>query len=262
MMPDWQDILVVGSPGRLARAFVWRWPAARRAGRADFDITNRLATMAAIGELKPKLVVNCAALTDMARCDQEPDLAWAVNVRGVRNLAEACREVGATLVHFSSDYALSPPNEYGWTKRASESLAHLTIRAKIYDGSHWAWAALLAGRVIKMLTTEFLNPISITGVAAITEELIAQGQRGVVAVGTRERLSFWQVGRIWAEVLGADAELVQPLSRLEGASARLAEMFLDPSPLAAAGIAVPELWDDASLHQRVYFSNLGKEGSA
>lgn len=245
---DQQSVLIVGYPGRLARGFATVWPDARRVGRADFDITNRSATIQAISDLQPRVVVNCAALTDVPRCEREPELAWAVNVRGVRHLAEACRLIGATFVHFSSDYALNPVNEYAWTKRASESLADLTIRAKIYDETHWAWAALQAGRSLKMLTTEFLNPITTTGAARITEVLLTKAWHGLVEVGTKERLTFWRVGCIWAKVLGADVSLVEAVEQIDSPVRRPAEMFLNPQPLEAAGIAILSLEDDARQH--------------
>jgi dTDP-4-dehydrorhamnose reductase len=254
-----RDTVIVGYPGRLARAFATQWPEARHVGRTDFDIMDRSSTVQSIVDLQPKLVINCAALTDIARCEREPDLAWAVNVRGVRHLAEACRRVDATLVHFSSDYALDPVNEYGWTKRASESLAHLTIRAKIYDGSHWAWVALRQGQPIRMLMTEFLNPISISSVTSITEQILLHQLRGLVAVGTLERLSFWQVGRVWAEALDVDPDLVQPIDSMEFSFPRLNEMFLDTTPLMAIGISMPRLFEDALQHRKWYFSLVGNE---
>lgn len=241
--------LIVGYPGRLATAFSRQWPLARRIGRANCDITDRRATLQAINDLQPRLVVNCAAITDMTRCEAEPDLAWAVNVRGVRNLAEACKHVGARLAHFSSDYALDPVNEYAWTKRASEALADLTVRAKIYDVSHWAWVSLREGQSVRMLTTEHLNPISVYGLALMVEELFCHGLQGLIAAGSRDRLSFYQVARIWATVLGADPGLIEPVERLESASPRLAEMFLDIGPLLTAGVHVPTLAEDAHRYK-------------
>lgn len=242
---DQRTVLIVGYPGRLARGFMTVWPLARHVGRSDFDITNHSATFQAIENLQSRIVVNCAALTDVLHCEREPDLAWAVNVRGVRNLAEACARLGAMFVHFSSDYALHPVNEYAWTKRASESLADLTIRAKIYDETHWAWTTLLAGRSLKMLTTEYLNPITTTGAARITESLLRQQWRGLVEMGTKDRLNFWQVGCAWAEVLGANTSLVEAVQQIDSPVARPGDMFMDTTSLSAAGIHVPSLLEDA-----------------
>ena len=101
------ETLILGYPGRLARAFAWLWPQASRAGRADFDITDRAAVLKAITERAPRRVINCAALTDLARCEREPRLAWAVNVQGVRYLAEACQAAGAVLVRTGAPSAAS-----------------------------------------------------------------------------------------------------------------------------------------------------------
>jgi len=238
----------VGYPGRLANAIAQRWPQALRVGRAVFDITDRSRVLDTINQLRPVVVVNCAALTDMKRCEQEQQLAWAVNVIGVRNLAEACQRIGAFFVQISSDYALKPVNEYAWTKRASEAFADLTIRAKLYDHSHWAWDSLMHGSSVKLLTTEFLNPISTTTLALTIEHLLKRGTRGLVAVGTRERLSFWEVGRVWAHALRVNPDLVEAVEQIESTLPRLVDMYLDPVPLAAISIPVFSLEEDAALH--------------
>jgi len=243
-----EDTLIVGYPGRLAKAFVQRWPKAKRVMHAELDITDRSAVLLTIAKHQPKLVINCAALTDMDRCEKKPDLAWSINVRGVRNLAEGCRRSRAILVHFSSDYALEPINEYAWTKRASENIADLTIRAKIYDESHWAWKNLRNGKKIKLLTNEFLNPISTSGLSFIVEELLQQKLRGLFGVGTADRLSFWQVGNIWADVLGVQHDLVEPIENLESSMPRPDNMYINTQVLRELGFNIPTLIDDAQTH--------------
>jgi dTDP-4-dehydrorhamnose reductase len=247
---DAPSTLIVGYPGRLARAFSRRWPHASTAGRTDFDITDQRATRAAIARHAVRLIINCAAMTDMARCQREPHAAWLVNVDGVRHLAEAARAVGAVLVHFGSDYAVSPVNEYGWTKRASEGLADLTVRAKIYDHTHWAWQALANGRPVSLLRTAFLNPISTDGVAIATEALLEGGARGLVTVGTFRRLTFVDVGIMWARLLGADRGLISEVDALPDDVPRPRDMFLDPADMRRFGIGVPDLADDSARHLR------------
>lgn len=249
-MPDANspDTLIVGYPGRLARAFAWLWPAARRLNRRDLDICARKTVLSTLIPLRPKLVINCAAMTDMRRCEDEPDLAWDVNVRGVRNIAEACAATGAFLVHFSSDYAIAPVNEYGWTKRASEGLADLTVRAKIFDETHWALRALRAGQQVEMLTNEFLNPISTTGSATLTAELLMKKARGLISAGTKERLSFYQVGCVWAQALGVKTDRVIQIDQLPDAGQRLQDMYMDTQALAQFGIRIPTLLDDTRAH--------------
>ncbi|MFZ5769723.1 MAG: SDR family oxidoreductase [Bacillota bacterium] len=101
-------VVVTGAAGMLGRDMVAEF---QRRGhdvialdRARLDITDLRAVREAIGSLKPDLVVNCAAYTDVDRAESEPDVAMAVNGLGPRNLALACEAQGATLMHISTDY--------------------------------------------------------------------------------------------------------------------------------------------------------------
>lgn len=249
---DPRRIMIIGFPGRLASAFSHYWRDAMAVSHKDLDITDYNAVLSMLTDLKPKIVVNCAALTNMQICEHNPSLAWSVNVEGVRYLASVCHNIGTFLVHFSSDYALAPVNEYARTKRASEAFADLTIRAKLYDHTHWAWKALCDHRPIQMLTTEFLNPISTSSLVRIIERLLVLNVRGIVSVGTKERLSFWQVGCIWAQALNADVNLVEPIDHLTSPWPRLNEMFLDTKQLIEMNITVPTLMEDAAKHVSLY----------
>src|SRR5208283_5368572 len=70
--------------------------------RADGDITDAQAILAALEKVRPDLVVHPAGIPDLDLCDANPDLAFQVNVHGTRNVAEAARSVGAGLVHIST----------------------------------------------------------------------------------------------------------------------------------------------------------------
>ena len=59
---------------------------------------------AVVERVRPDAVINCAAYNFVDRAEDEADAAFAVNVRGVRELAEVCRDLGCVLVHFSTDY--------------------------------------------------------------------------------------------------------------------------------------------------------------
>ena len=68
------------------------------------DITDKQNTIDFICDAKPDIVINSAAYTDVDGCEENQDLAYAVNGDGVRNLALACKEVDCALVHISTDY--------------------------------------------------------------------------------------------------------------------------------------------------------------
>ena len=102
-------ILVTGADGQLGREL--QRLAARRAphndylftGAAQLDITDREAVRRAVGELRPGVVVNCAAYTDVERAETDPDAADRVNRLAPGYLAEAAEAAGALLIHISTD---------------------------------------------------------------------------------------------------------------------------------------------------------------
>ena len=253
------DTLIVGRYGRLGSAFGYLLPRAKGIDKDDVDIGDIDSVSRAIERARPNLVINCAAITDLALCERDPVGTRRVNVEGVANLASVSKAAGATLVHFSSDYACDPVNEYARGKLDSEKYADLTIRAKIYDGSHWAWKALLSGRPIRMTTKEFSNPISTTSVATLLPVLLQMNLRGMVPLGTKERLSFFQVGQAWASALGASLDLVEPSGPIESQYARPTDTFMPVHDLVNAGIEVPLLAADALSHRR-HFVNYEKDG--
>src|SRR3989338_4213553 len=129
-------ILILGSKGslgaQLAKIFakgneVLGWD------RSEVDITDRELIQKKIGEIKPELVINAAAYNAVDKCeddDEEYELAKKINIDGPKFLAEICLKIGATLVHYSTDYVFDgkkksgyketdepkPINRYGKTK--------------------------------------------------------------------------------------------------------------------------------------------------
>ena len=99
-------ILVTGSAGQLGRALQ-----TRLAGNdlllldlPQHDITDQPLTCAVITTFEPHIVIHGAAMTDVERCEREPDLAYRINALGTQNVALACQECGAAMVYVSTDY--------------------------------------------------------------------------------------------------------------------------------------------------------------
>lgn len=242
------ETLVVGRRGRLARAFHYLAPCASVVGSRECDIANRDCVLGTVERMAPKVIVNCAAITDLRRCERDPDGTRSVNVEGVSHLANAARSVGALLIHFSSDYALNPVNEYGRQKLDSERFADLTIRAKIYDGSHWALQAMRNRVPVRMTTCEYSNPVSVTTLIGLLKAILERRLRGIFAVGTRDRLSLFEVGRVWAVAIGAPVDLVQPCEEVISDYRRPVDTFMMLAKLIEAGVDIPTLAEDVTMH--------------
>lgn len=101
--------------------------------KSEVDITDRELILKKLGEVKPELVINAAAYNAVDKCednDEEYELAKRINIDGPKFLAQACLKIGATLVHYSTDYVFDgkkksgyeetgeprPINRYGKTK--------------------------------------------------------------------------------------------------------------------------------------------------
>ena len=131
-------IIVLGAGGMLGRDLVLELASDYEVlawSRAEADVTDALALSRRIQEARPDLLINCAAATDVDRCEREPEWAYRINAEGARNAAEAARAVGAGLVHVSTDFVFSgeadreygetdppdgPVNAYGASKLAGE----------------------------------------------------------------------------------------------------------------------------------------------
>src|SRR5262249_37279111 len=128
---------VLGAAGQLGRDLCPLLPGeVLPVDRARADLTRPDTLRALLAEIRPDVVVNCAAYNLVDKAEAEPAAAFAVNTFGVRDLALLCQEHDCTLVHFSTDYvfglaearkapwgeedAPGPVSAYGASKLAGE----------------------------------------------------------------------------------------------------------------------------------------------
>jgi len=134
-------VLVFGPTGQLGtdvvRVFEERGEDVVPVARARADLTDQTEVQALFAEERPDAVVNCAAFHDPVGCEENPELAFAVNATGVETLAQQCAEIPAKLMTVSTDYVFdgtqaggyseedspNPLNRYGESKLAGEQLA-------------------------------------------------------------------------------------------------------------------------------------------
>ena len=111
-------ILITGGTGQLGRdceKVLARDQTVTAVGSRTLDISDRKAVDAFIGDLKPDVVLNCAAFTRVDDCETLKESAWKINVAGPENLAKAARACGSRMVHISTDYVFDggkPVPEY------------------------------------------------------------------------------------------------------------------------------------------------------
>lgn len=154
-------ILITGANGQLGQALITSAPPNAEVvalGRGQLDITDRIAVVGRIQEIKPDWVINAAAYTAVDRAEQESDLAFAVNGQAPGYLAEALAKTGGRLLHISTDFVFdgqrstpyppaatpNPLNVYGESKLMGEQAVQdrlgetaLIVRtAWVYDATH------------------------------------------------------------------------------------------------------------------------------
>ncbi len=114
-------IVITGGKGMLGRT-LQRELAAHEIVVADlpeWDITDGERFTAQLMEVKPDVVIHCAAMTKVDDCETNRDLAFKLNEEGSRNVAIACTAAGARLLAISTDYVFSgePPKEpWAWSE--------------------------------------------------------------------------------------------------------------------------------------------------
>jgi dTDP-4-dehydrorhamnose reductase len=152
-------ILVVGRRGQVARALALAsWPAGMSVtcrGRDEIDLAEPEAAATAVAAEAPDLVINAAAYTAVDNAEREPSAAYALNCDGPAALAATCVEIGAPLVHLSSDYVfdglkqgayvesdpVNPISVYGASKAAGEQAVRSTLATHFILRSAWVYAA-------------------------------------------------------------------------------------------------------------------------
>ena len=96
----------------LPSTFSGLMPGRQRCAQADFAQPGAVAAL--VRAQKPQLVLNAVAHTAVDRAEDEPELAHRVNAEAVAELAAACREAGARLVHYSTDYVFAGVTDRPW----------------------------------------------------------------------------------------------------------------------------------------------------
>ena len=107
-----KNILVTGASGQLGQSLRQRcadFPGMKLHfyTREDFDLEQPDQMARVLNELKPSIVINAAAYTAVDEAENQPDRAFAINTKGVTNLAQLCVVRDITLLHVSTDYVFN-----------------------------------------------------------------------------------------------------------------------------------------------------------
>lgn len=249
--------------------------------RAELDITDDVRVRAAAADLRPAAIVNCAAYNAVDGAEDDPVAALEVNALGVRSLAAAAAAVGATLVHYGTDFVFDgtasepygeddPPNPQSvyaaskllgeWFARGARHYYVLRVESLFGGGALAPGAdgrrlgssldriadALIEGREVRAFTDRVVSPSYVDDVAAATLALVrADSPPGLYHCVGSGHATWFDVTKELAACLG-----VEPTVRgitLDGLDLRAPRprfCALSNRKLAAAGFDMPH-WRDA-----------------
>ncbi|GHC51217.1 dTDP-4-dehydrorhamnose reductase [Streptomyces cinnamoneus] len=207
--------------------------------RHELDVTDPDAVTDAVAGLRPSVVVNCAAWTDVDGAEAHEAGALAVNATAVRALARACRHTGARLLHVSTDYVFdgtgrtpyaenvrpAPRTAYGRTKLAGERAAltghpagaTVVRTAWLYGAAGRTFVGTMterarAGEQVRVVDDQHGQPTWARDVAA---RLLALGtgpaRPGILHATAGGRTTWYELAREVYRLAGADPALVTPI---------------------------------------------------
>ena len=256
-------ILVTGARGGLGRAFVARVPAhhdVHAFDHAEFDIGDHHAVIDAVGDVRPDVVMNLAAFTDVDANETETGRAFRDNALGPQSLAIAVSAVGAVMVHVSTDYVFDggkatpydetdsprPISVYGRAKLLGEELVRRALREHVIVRTGFIYGAgddylsgqlarLRAGETAAGLEDRIGSPAYVGHVADRLVPFALAARWGTFHLGGPQPASWFEVLRRCGDIGGFEAT-IEPQ--------RASELGLPaprPRQSALASVLVPHL---------------------
>ena len=224
--------LITGGGGQLASDLQsLLGDAAVSLSHSELDVADADALARALEEIGPDVVINCAAFHNLDVCEAEPDQAWTVNVRAVREMAVRVPR----LVHLSTNYVFdgrrlepygeddvpAPRSVYAITKLAGEHAAlaygsrSLVVRAaglyglhgSVSKGGNFVQRMLARARetgALKMVADQLLQPTFTFDLAAAIVDAVERDVDGVLHLTAADACSWHEFTVAIMELAGVD----------------------------------------------------------
>jgi len=268
--------LVTGAGGQLGSTLVrrlsTRWSLVALT-RRDLDLTDTRAIRDVIARERPTVIFNCAAYTNVDRAEDEVETALVVNAFAVGALARAAQDIGATLVHYSTDFVFKgdvptprsetddpePQSIYAQSKLLGEWLAadasrHYVLRVESLFGGENAASSIdriidniRSRRESRAFSDRTVSPSYVDDVVAATTFLIdAQADYGLYHCVNTGTTTWLELAQHIRDRLGAPEAPLAPIrvGDLALRASRPQYAALENAKLARAGFTMPT-WGDA-----------------
>lgn len=273
-------ILIIGADGQLGSDLCKVIPKAEQVPFTlkDIDITNQEQTIAVIKKQQPDVVINTAAFHNVDKCEDEVEQSFAVNSLGVRYLSEACKLVGATLVHLSTDYVFAgekdkpyvetdcpnPQSIYAISKLAGEQTVKATLdkyfivrSTGLYGvagclgkgGTNFVEGMLKRAKAqpgLRVVDDEVLSPTYTLDLAEKIYELIKTNKYGLYHLVNQGQCSWYQFTCKIFELLDQSVDIAKVTSAEFKAKAKRPKYsVLGTVNLGEAGLKPLRPWSEA-----------------
>ncbi len=250
----------------------------------ELDISDIDAVRKYLTAQKPDAVVNCAAFTNVNACETEKEIAYNANAIGPKNLAIVCEEIGAKLLHISTDYVFygdgdkpyvesdqtNPCGAYGKTKEQGEKFVLENCKKAFvlrvawlygYVGKNFVKTILTVARnngAVKVVNDQFGNPTSANDVAYHILKVLKTEEYGIYHCTNNGICSWYDFAKRFVERAGI-AATVAPCTTAEYPTPTRRPEFsaLDNARLRVAVGDEMRNWEDAI---DMYVDNLMKSG--
>ena len=271
-------VLVTGAAGQLAGACAQRLAEHCRVEALDrraLDITSPTAVAGVLSKMRPALVLNCAAYNDVDGAETNAAAALAANGLAVGALADAAEAIGATFVHYSTDFVFDPVEDRGLLREddavrprgvyaqskllgeifARQAPRHYVLRvASLFGASNGRSSvdklalAIRRGDRVRAFGDRTVTPSYVYDVAEATIALVERdGPFGLYHCVNSGATTWVEVARTLATLLGVDPDHAVegvPFASLVAPAPRPQFPTLSNARLAAAGVPMPA-WQDA-----------------
>lgn len=200
----------------------------------DLDITDFNRVKELICEIKPDVIINAAAYTNVDECETNEELAFKVNALGARNLAIVCNNIGARLVHISTDYVFSgegnkpfreydktcPQSVYGKSKMMGDDFVkefcskYFIVRPSWvygYNGKNFVYTILKTAKEkgsLKVVKDQKGNPTNVEDIVHHILKLIVTEEYGVYHCSGHGECSWYDFASKIIELANIPCEVI------------------------------------------------------
>ena len=265
-------VVITGADGQLGRSFQdalkLKGIAYLALSRKNMDVTNLAQVRSVLGSSGASLIINSAAYTNVEQAEINPQIAFAINQIGSRNVAIVCRELDSRLIHISTDYVFSgnrdlpwqvdsdtrPLSVYGKSKLAGENAIReewsensLIVRTawlySQYGKNFYKTILQLANKdrsPIKVVNNQIGQPTSAPELASfILSTLPLEIPAGVYHATNSGNATWYEFAYSIFQLAGADTGRIEPIS---------AEDYKAKAPRPDYSVLDNSKWDSYDLN--------------